>query len=634
MTTRASMSTLDVVRETLERHEGPALSAGTSRARSRTVDAAVLAALLVLAAVVVWLRLDRGWIAHDEGTLGHTAERVLQGELPHADFDEVYTGGLTFVHAAVFRLFGIDLLHLRVLTYGVFLLTVPAAYYLTRQFFTPAAAGLATLLATTLSFPNYTAAMPSWYLLFASILAAAAFVRYAATHSMRWLVVAGVVVGMACAIKITGLYLLAAVLMHCLFLSQSTDGPPLPQRTALMWSAFVTLCLVTLLAAVVLLVAPRFTMVELVHLVLPVLAVVLLLLHRQWTRPVARAGVRFALAAVGAIAAGCVAVIALLLIPYIRTGTVGVFVHGVFLAPGTRLASAAMSPPAVITVITVLPVAIALAVTRLGMSHRRTAALMLGGLLAILFFTAATVFVYAGIWLSMRWSGPLSVLLASFLLVGAGQDDTPHSATLALLVSLVALTGLNQYPFSAPIYFLYVAPLVALLMGGIFHRLEAAPRLVAGVMALFYTAFTVAWVYPGFVYNMGAQFVYDLQVQPFQLERASITVTEFHRVQYGTLVRLLNEKASNGYVFAGPDSPEVYVLGGFRNPTRHVFEFLAGPGDGATILRELARHDVNVVALNQTPEFSGRFSEGFVRQMRLRYPESTRVGQFEVRWSR
>ncbi|MEM7349697.1 MAG: hypothetical protein AAF657_02750, partial [Acidobacteriota bacterium] len=31
---------------------------------------------------------DEGWIPHDEGMLGQCAERLLQGELPHRDFDE------------------------------------------------------------------------------------------------------------------------------------------------------------------------------------------------------------------------------------------------------------------------------------------------------------------------------------------------------------------------------------------------------------------------------------------------------------------------------------------------------------------------------------------------------------------
>ena len=54
--------------------------------------------LLGAAGVYAALLLARGWIPHDEGTLGETALRVLGGQLPHRDFSDVYTGGLPFAH--------------------------------------------------------------------------------------------------------------------------------------------------------------------------------------------------------------------------------------------------------------------------------------------------------------------------------------------------------------------------------------------------------------------------------------------------------------------------------------------------------------------------------------------------------
>lgn len=43
------------------------------------------------ASVYMWSMLRRGWIPHDEGALAQSAERVLLGQLPHRDFDELYT---------------------------------------------------------------------------------------------------------------------------------------------------------------------------------------------------------------------------------------------------------------------------------------------------------------------------------------------------------------------------------------------------------------------------------------------------------------------------------------------------------------------------------------------------------------
>src|SRR5438552_1285145 len=86
-----------------------------------------------LAFVVAWALsaalaahyLKRGWWPHDAGTLAQSAERVLYGELPHRDFDEVFTGGVTFLHALAFRIFGTSLVSLRFVLFAFFLAWVP-----------------------------------------------------------------------------------------------------------------------------------------------------------------------------------------------------------------------------------------------------------------------------------------------------------------------------------------------------------------------------------------------------------------------------------------------------------------------------------------------------------------------------
>ena len=73
---------------------------------------AALWLLLVWAASAVYIYpfVDRGWVPHDEGLIGQSAERVLSGQLPHRDFDETYTGGLSYLHAVAFKLAGVRLI--------------------------------------------------------------------------------------------------------------------------------------------------------------------------------------------------------------------------------------------------------------------------------------------------------------------------------------------------------------------------------------------------------------------------------------------------------------------------------------------------------------------------------------------
>src|SRR3989454_5257856 len=57
----------------------------------------VLGVAWVLGAAVGGHYLTRGWVPHDAGSLAQSAERVLAGELPHRDFDEIYTGGASLL---------------------------------------------------------------------------------------------------------------------------------------------------------------------------------------------------------------------------------------------------------------------------------------------------------------------------------------------------------------------------------------------------------------------------------------------------------------------------------------------------------------------------------------------------------
>ena len=74
----------------------------------------VLGAVLAVAGLYVGVHIGRGWVPADDGTLSQSALRVLHGQLPHRDFGEIYTGGLSFIHALAFRAFGVNLMSLRI----------------------------------------------------------------------------------------------------------------------------------------------------------------------------------------------------------------------------------------------------------------------------------------------------------------------------------------------------------------------------------------------------------------------------------------------------------------------------------------------------------------------------------------
>src|SRR5208282_1012736 len=119
------------------------------------VRAVVLTVVLVVAGIYAGVHIGRGWVPADDGTLSQSALRVMQGQLPHRDFGEVYTGGLSFIHALAFRAFGVNLISLRICVFLFFLAWLPAVYYIALRFTSATAAGMVTLLAVAWSYPNY-----------------------------------------------------------------------------------------------------------------------------------------------------------------------------------------------------------------------------------------------------------------------------------------------------------------------------------------------------------------------------------------------------------------------------------------------------------------------------------------------
>ena len=132
-----------------------------SKSQSATANVVVGLIATAISLAIAWNNLDQGWFPHDEGQLGQAAERVLHGELPHRDFDDMYTGGLSFLNAASFHIWGVNSQSMCWMLFAWFVPFVLSIYWLMSRFTRPWAAGLLTTLAAAWSIPMYSAAMPS-----------------------------------------------------------------------------------------------------------------------------------------------------------------------------------------------------------------------------------------------------------------------------------------------------------------------------------------------------------------------------------------------------------------------------------------------------------------------------------------
>ncbi|CAN5919031.1 hypothetical protein BH11GEM1_BH11GEM1_31170 [soil metagenome] len=615
------------------------VSSDTGRTSSSADWRLVLFGLVVVSGYYVWSHLG-GWIQFDDGALAQSAERLLQGQLPHRDFDEVYTGGLTWLNAGAFRLLGTNLLTLRLVLFAVFLGWVPAVYYIASRFVRPVAAAGVVLLAVVWSLPNYPAAMPSWYNLFLATFGVAAIFRHLEDGRRRWLVLSGFAGGLSVLVKVVGLYDIAGVLLFLVFHAHALSRATADTRRGRGYALFVSAALLAFLAALVALVRHQFHAPELVQFVLPGALVAALLVHGEWTQPSGTSRARFASLArlLGPFLLGVALPITLFLVPFARAGALGALANGVFILPMRRFDAAYVAAPSLSTMACLLPLAL-LAVwwQRAPGGIGRGWTVLIGIALAfVLIASRWNSTLYVGVWHAMRSLPPVLCAAGVIVLLRERAADTIaplRRAQTLLLVAVTALCNLVQFPFSAPVYFSYVAPLFALVALALFGYMRPSHGAVPALLVVFFGGFAVFRTNSSPLHSLGVNYEAPFPLATLALERGGIEVPRVHAIVYHSLVPLLRARARGGYTWASPDAPEIYFLSGLRNPTRTLFDFFEdSTGRNDRVLRTLDAHGVTAIVLNTIPWFSPRITREMNARLAARYPNVQTLGPYQLRW--
>lgn len=600
-------------------------------------------ALLVWSLCALYLHsfAFRGWIPHDEGALAHAAERVLQGEWPHRDFDDPYTGGLAFLHAWAFRSFGTRLDTIRVVLLVAAMLWIPALYWIAARRASPPTAAAVVLLCVAWSLPNYFAALPSWYNLFFATWGTAALLRNGDTGRRRWLAVAGLCGGFSVLIKITGVYYVAAALLYLVY--RDAARSPATNIRAPLLSIGKTLVLTAFSFLFALLVRHRLGLMELILYVLPGTALCGLLIWQEWRpgRGVMPDGFRRVGGQIALFGISVALPVIAFLIPYVLGGGLHDLYEGVLVVPARRLSQAVYSLPPPRSLLAIVPLAAALLVPgtkRVG--GRAVLTLVTVAALSAVLILAHRDSVYQWIWHSTRplvalvAVGSCAVIAPRLIRNGVHADRSRDHEDLFLLCSMAVTISLVQYPYAFAIYFCYVAPFVVLALLYLVQQRPRQSRWLPGVFLAFYLAFAVIWLNTGYIRHIGIRHTRIPQTEPLADRGGGIAVDRDSWAVYTHLVGEVQRRTPPGsWIYAGPDCPEIYFLTGTRNPTRSLYAFLSAPiDDPQRFVDMLNGHNVRVVVLNQEPEFSQLLSAQLRSALDSRFPNKVRLAWFQVQW--
>jgi hypothetical protein len=603
----------------------------------------VLGLVWVASAAYLGEYLRHGWVPHDAGTLAQMAERVLYGQVPYRDFREVYTGGLTYFNALAFRMFGVNFFSLRIPLFLLFLGWVPSVYLIARRFSRPIAAGAVTLLAVAWSVPNYPEGMPSWYNLFFATWGVLALIRYMETDRRRWLWIAGFCGGLSFLVKITALYFIAAALLFFVFrevsLSRVTEARP--ARGAVLYRIFASGGLLLFLAGLTRLVSRASDRTDFFYFVLPSACLVFLVVWELWHKSAQGSPARFRLlfSMVLPFLGGVLVPIALFLGYFYRVGALGAWFSGI-LGASVRLNRAVYNPPSPVMIVGLVPMGLVLYLAyKKNLAIGRWAWLVATAALGItLVLARMSIPVYAAVYASLPALVPIFALVVVVRLRREVSLSGEDRQRIFLLAAAAVVCALIQFPFSSFTYFCYVTPLVILLLVCLLAAAGNLDWRVLTALAVFYLAFAAWLLTPRYYPGQRLMLDHLQSLSKLNIPRAGgIRIPAKQAQEYEEIVRLVQAHATGKYIYAGPDSPEIYFLSGYQNPTRTLFAFLdpdfLNPGERTRrILGLIDRDNINLVVLHEDSQFSGSPPAQLRVAIGARFPQSETVDSFEVRW--
>jgi len=609
------------------------------------IHAIALAGVMSLTAAYLGPMMRTGWVPFDEGTLAQSAHRILLGQLPHRDFDEVYTGGLSFLHAAAFRILGEDLVSLRVVLFAAILVAVPACYYIASRFAPPIVAAGISIAALFASFPSYPAGMPSWYNLILALIGCAALLRYLEVGTKRWIFAAGVCGGLSILVKIVGLFFVAAATVFLIFHSFSGGGPAAKASSS--GSRAARMISLTAIAAFAM--APCWIVgrsskhaSELIELAVPILIICVAVGVEVWRAAARQSGspsLKQLASIAWPLALGVGIPLACFVVPYADSHALVALFRGVIVLPQKRVEWASEPAPPISGLFLGVPVLYLTLSRRLSTGQLRwyDSLLIISAEVALVAWSEFNLMLAASLWGMIRMSGPLAIAAGAVILMRrprVGDGSALRRNQLCLFAAAAAWCALVQFPTASYQYFLYVLPLFVFLLTalavnrGTLSPIIALPSLVAFIaLALM--------LRPVFVAGGGSHVVLK-SGQPgatLDIDRGGLVVLKDERNEYVRLVATIQVHSRSSFIYVSPDAPEVYFLARRENPTRTLFDFFDDPLDRTNrVLSTIRDRNVEVVVINKAPRFSGAMPPALYDSLETLFVQKAVIGTFEVRW--
>lgn len=607
----------------------------------------------LVAATSIAPMLSHSWVPLDEGAIALSGRMVAAGYLPHRDFAYPYTALLAYWNALGLRLFGPSMLVPRWQLFAAFLAWLPAIWSLARRFASPPVAAATVVLSAWWSLLIYPAAMPTWYLLFLTTWSLLALARWADDAAPRWLWLAGACAGVAMTIKQTGVYTLVGAGLGVLAIEQSrattraATGSP---KTRTARTDPLVLALLGMAALVPAFIVRRRGLLsgELVELVIPLLSVLAALVVRGQAPAAGRDARRAVMTSWSVLTGGAVVPLAALMAWYGFHDALGSLYTGALLGGAETAATIGRALPSGWRMAgSAIPVVV-LAWTA-GVPRTPPARLVVASIAAVAVCAAAMEFapVYRAVWYAAMLVAPVATGVVAWRVRRPDAGEPRDGLSLAMAAA-AALLALNAFPYAAPNYFAYSAPLF--LMVAIAASTTAPPStypatppsqvnsplryLARSPLPLLLALGFAGWFHRiGSVHSVGEASVWWDDAHALSGPAGGVRVPVSDSAAYARLRDLVTAHGGPDAFAAGPELPALYLLAGTTRLVPQPYLLVADRyADSTTMARLLDTEKLKAVAINDAPQFLPRVSTQARAWLEHRYPFVERIGDVEFRW--
>ena len=630
----------------------------------------VVITLLLISAIYLYPNIFKIWYMWDIGTYAQSGERVLNGEFPHRDFDELFTGGLTFLNAAAFDIFGIKFSSIRYPLFIFSLLFVWSLYSISTRFISPIKSAGVALLAFMWSIPTFPHASPTWYTIFFAAFGIVSLMKYVESQHRVWLIFAGLCGGISVLFKITGLYYIAAVLIFLIYYEQNLSEK-INSDFSYKFFLLSTTGLTGIILSVAALINNNFDTTHVVHHLLPVVIICFFVAWNEWHNGRGNCITRIKQLCkllVPFVAGIAAPILIFAFIFYLNDALIYLY-HGVFVSPLTRInIQHANALPSLMPLVYCIPLFILL-IIEVKPKTDFIISLILIPVFCIILINAGNNVVNHNVWDGLRYLPLISVFSGCIYLFKQKKLVTNEKRRfiLLLMICMVGFIPLVQYPFPHTIYFLYGLPFVTLLLIFVMNSRINPAKLAYTVCISFVIIFYIFWVRDIKIDVLGLRYEKAPKWGILNLERGDMYTRAPIANTYNTLVPFIQNRASSKYLYATPDVPDLYFLTGLNNPTRTLWDlFDSGYSDVSSngeqvifnnfayqnvdvrveindnsamrrrnqnIMEMLDKYNISSVVINNRPEDSKPIDFELAQKLSVKYKQWQLFGKYIVGWN-